>query len=110
MGETCARSVCRVGRQILSEADDAQGFCPGRPANPGDAAMAVISIRGTNGSGKSTVVRQVFAQCARRVPIYGLLGLRQPEAYQCVVPHVPDPVFVLGPYLTECGGCDAVQP
>src|SRR5262245_515887 len=66
----------------------------------------LINLRGTSGSGKSTVVRNLLAQCGCK-PIYGVLGPRLPEAYQLMLPQ---PIYVLGPYQTPCGGCDAVQP
>ena len=38
--------------------------------------------------------------------IYGVLGPRLPEAYKLRYA----PVFVIGPYLTPCGGCDRILP
>ena len=55
------------------------------------------------------MVRAFLAQF-NGVPIYGLLGTKQPEAYELAVPKVARPVFVLGPYLTPTGGCDRIQP
>jgi hypothetical protein len=43
-------------------------------------------------------------------PIYGMLGARLPEAYELTVKGSQAPAFVLGPYLTACGGLDTVQP
>ena len=69
----------------------------------------IISVRGTNGSGKSTVVRQLIGVGKGR-PIYGVLGPSRPEAYKLKIRGIWEPVYVLGPYLTETGGCDSVQP
>lgn len=70
----------------------------------------IISIRGTNGSGKSTIVRKLVAGYLQK-KIYGILGARLPEAYFLVVPKVAKPVYVLGPYEnTAVSGCDQVQP
>jgi thymidylate kinase len=66
----------------------------------------LINLRGTSGAGKSTVVRALMAQCPHKA-IYGALGLRLPEAYKLMLPQ---PVFVIGPYTTPCGGCDRVLP
>jgi uridine kinase len=66
----------------------------------------LINLRGTSGAGKSTIVRALMAQCPHK-PIYGALGLRLPEAYKLMLPQ---PVFVIGPYTTPCGGCDRVLP
>jgi hypothetical protein len=66
----------------------------------------LINLRGTSGAGKSTVVRNLMAQCGRQ-PIYGALGLCLPEAYHLVLPQ---PAYVIGPYTTDCGGCDRILP
>lgn len=70
----------------------------------------LISLRGTNGSGKSTVIRSLFKMSKTKVPKYSVLGPRLPEAYQLDLPKVKEPVFVLGPYMTGAGGCDCIQP
>lgn len=69
----------------------------------------IINIRGTNGSGKSTVVREVMRRCAAVIPAYkpgadrpyGYIGCQQrtPESW-------PDPIFIVGHYGTACGGAD----
>ena len=64
----------------------------------------LINLRGTSGSGKSTAVLGVLAQCPHK-PIYGALG-RLPEAYA----FCARPVFVIGPYTSSCGGCDRIMP
>lgn len=69
----------------------------------------IISVRGTNGSGKSTVVRGLMGLGVAK-PIFGVLGPSKPEAYKVQLPNVTEPVYVLGPYVTETGGCDCVQP
>jgi hypothetical protein len=70
----------------------------------------VINIRGTHGSGKSTVVRELMRASKICSPIYGVLGRKRPEAYRLTMEGCPADTFVLGPYETACGGCDAVQP
>jgi hypothetical protein len=55
------------------------------------------------------VVRQ-WLQNYPTQPLYGLFGTRTPEAYECAVPGIEHPLFVIGPYETPCGGCDAIQP
>jgi hypothetical protein len=66
----------------------------------------LINLRGTSGSGKSTIVRNLMTQCGCK-PIHGALGLHLPEAYLLMLPH---PVYVIGPYTTPCGGCDRILP
>ena len=67
-------------------------------------------MRGTNGSGKSTVVRGLLGSASRKIPIYGLLGPRMPEAYELLFKKVEKPVYVLGAYEIPTGGCDLIQP
>lgn len=70
----------------------------------------IISLRGTHGSGKSTVVRALFKICKAQ-PFYGALGPKLPEAYAFTAPKGKEPLFyVVGPYTTVCGGCDRIQP
>lgn len=57
----------------------------------------LINLRGTNGSGKSTVVRDVMSTGSAR-PLYGVLGVRTPEGYLVDLPGTSTPVFVVGPY------------
>ena len=64
----------------------------------------LINLRGTSGSGKTNAVLGVLAQCAHK-PIYGALG-RLPEAYALCAGQA----FVIGPYTSECGGCDRILP
>jgi len=69
----------------------------------------VINISGTNGSGKSTIVRAILRMYSPK-PLYGVLGPKQPEAYQLSWKYWAKPVFVLGPYRTPTGGADQIQP
>jgi hypothetical protein len=64
----------------------------------------IILLRGNHGSGKSTVVHKVMEKsiCS---PIYGVLGLRMPEAYTVG----NKPFYVLGPYESHAtAGCDYI--
>ena len=63
----------------------------------------LINLRGSHGSGKSTVVRSLL-DANDALPIYGLLGHR-PEAYE-----LPGNTFIIGPYTSVCGGADCIQP
>jgi thymidylate kinase len=67
----------------------------------------LINLRGTHGAGKSTIVRALCNESAAQ-PIYGVLRQR-PEAYELTFAGKTK-AFVIGPYNTPCGGCDAVQP
>lgn len=71
----------------------------------------IISLRGTNGSGKSFVVRNLRALARAERLHYGCLGAKKPEAHALTLPQVAEPVYLLGPYdLIRSGGCDSVQP
>ncbi len=67
----------------------------------------IINIRGSSGSGKSTVIRKLMSEYGT-VAQYGMLGPKRPEAYQLRDLHDIDDTFILGPYLSNCGGCDAI--
>jgi hypothetical protein len=69
----------------------------------------IIKIHGTSGSGKTTTVRNLFDRCVvKPTPIWDANG-RRPEAYECSLPGVPTPVYVLGPYTAVCGGMDSIS-
>ena len=69
----------------------------------------IICIRGTHGSGKSALMYELLRK-GNGDPLFGLFGGKRPEAYALSLEAVDRPVYVLGPYVTICGGCDAVQP
>jgi len=70
----------------------------------------IISVRGAFGSGKSTIVRGILEKFGGK-PIYGALGPKRPEAYECKVTKVKKPVYILGPYYAAAtGGCDLIHP
>jgi hypothetical protein len=72
----------------------------------------IINIRGTHGSGKSTIIQHILAKyhatpCESRPSVRG----PRPLAYNFILTRLPRrPVFIIGPYETACGGCDAIQP
>lgn len=68
----------------------------------------IISLRGTNSSGKTTVVRNLLAKFEPK-PIYGMVGPRKPEAYELVRKR-GKPIYVLGPYDdTPTSGVDVIS-
>jgi hypothetical protein len=67
----------------------------------------LIQLRGTSGSGKSTAVRALMKRYGAH-PIFDLLGPRSPEAYRLIGTPFKSRLYVLGPYLAPCGGCDAI--
>jgi hypothetical protein len=67
--------------------------------------MTIENIRGTNGSGKSTIVK-TFLQRYPYTEVFGAAGPRRPEAYR--VQLFGRDAFIIGPYLTATGGCDAL--
>lgn len=72
----------------------------------------IIDIRGTSGSGKTTVARAVLG-AGSAVPIRGdsdggFFGTGKPECYEVIIPNVPKRVYVLGSYEQTCGGCDSI--
>lgn len=65
----------------------------------------IVNIRGTNGSGKSTIVK-TFLQRKPHTEIFGALGPRRPEAYKVRLPGKW--LYAIGPYHSATGGVDAL--
>lgn len=70
----------------------------------------LLNLRGTHGSGKSHVMRNFLAMHPAQKKHYGVLGARLPEAYELTIKGCDKPVYVIGPYITVCGGLDCVRP
>ena len=71
--------------------------------------MTIVSLRGTHGSGKSSVVKAILG----KYPSWEIMGRSKagrprPEGYAVKLPT--GWLYVRGPYHTACGGCDAIQP
>ena len=66
----------------------------------------IINIRGTSGSGKSTIVREIMKQYPTVCKVKED-GRKRPLSYSCVKP-MHRPLMVLGHYETPCGGCDTI--
>jgi len=67
----------------------------------------VINLRGTSGSGKSTIVRTLMQRYMVRTPNFRE-GRKQPVSYTCTHPD-HKPLFVVGHYETACGGGDTIN-
>lgn len=67
----------------------------------------IINIRGTHGSGKSTIVKQLIERYKAQPESVDSKG--RPINY---VMQLSDgsQLFVVGSYVNACGGCDAIQP
>jgi len=67
----------------------------------------IIQIRGTNGSGKSTIVRDVMSRYEVKTQIHEA-GRRRPLAYE--LGRNPGKwLYVPGHYEIACGGCDTIS-
>lgn len=64
----------------------------------------IIQIRGTSGSGKSTIMRQVMDDLGSWQSLYQP-GRRKPYYYCC---HADPRLIVLGHYDSACGGGDTI--
>jgi hypothetical protein len=61
----------------------------------------IINIRGTHGSGKSTIVRKI--RDSRTYEPITIDGRARPLGYQC-----SGKLFIPGSYENPCGGCDTI--
>lgn len=67
----------------------------------------LLSIRGTHGSGKSTIVKTLL----QRYKTESRLGPKgKPIGYAVDVPWIEQLIYVVGSYENACGGCDTIQP
>jgi predicted kinase len=67
----------------------------------------IVNIRGTSGSGKSTIVKKIL-ELAPYPPLrLGLIGRKSPLGY-FLVPKKGTTLFIPGHYETACGGCDTI--
>lgn len=72
------------------------------------APRRVVSLRGTHGSGKSSVVFKILQKYPHQPsPVTDSKG--RPEATIVTLPD-GDTIYVVGRYATACGGCDGIQP
>lgn len=66
----------------------------------------IINLRGTNGSGKSTIVKKVMSLYENLSPL-SAPGRRRPVGYLLDKPG--SNLFVPGHYEIACGGCDTLK-
>lgn len=71
----------------------------------------IFSIRGTNGSGKTTVMRSILSAATINRPLFGALGHKEPEAHELTLPGINDFLYALGPYVSGrgCEGIDRIS-
>lgn len=67
--------------------------------------MTILKIHGNSGSGKTTIVRNLFDQATTILP-HG--DAKKPEAYELVIPGINKPIFIIGSYENTCGGVDTI--
>jgi energy-coupling factor transporter ATP-binding protein EcfA2 len=72
--------------------------------------VTIVNIRGTSGSGKSTLVRRFLDTFAHEAISGQLSNWKKPKivAYKVFGP-AKTLTYVVGPYRTQCGGCDALS-
>src|SRR5690554_107408 len=70
--------------------------------------MTIVNIRGTHGSGKSTVVREIIKMYDGTFESINEKG--RPNNYCVKLPGTKKTLYVIGSYETACGGCDGIQP
>lgn len=66
----------------------------------------ILNVRGTHGSGKSTIALELLKKYTHEALGTG----KRPEGYKLLIPGLHKYLFLVGPYATACGGCDAIQP
>lgn len=71
----------------------------------------IIQVRGTSGSGKSTIVRNILTLFQEMDAVKPVMrpGRKRPIAYRCKHPSGSPDVAIIGHYETKCGGCDTIS-
>lgn len=67
----------------------------------------IINIRGTHGSGKSHLIKQLLKRYVAQPTDVDKKG--RPNNYVMPLSN-GSKLYVVGPYYNACGGCDAIQP
>ena len=78
----------------------------------------IIQLRGTSGSGKSTIVRSLLDggydshslgdELDELMPTHLVMSRRQPIGHIVRKREFTKPIYILGHYHTPCGGCDTL--
>jgi hypothetical protein len=70
----------------------------------------IIKIGGCNGSGKTTMVRELLKIADKVTPIQeAAISKKKPSAYQMYFLKYDFTVYLLGSYETSCGGMDTIS-
>lgn len=67
----------------------------------------IINIRGTSGSGKSTIIRHLLDE-GTDMARFKMPFRKQPYGYSFTHPHLNGRIAVPGHYESACGGCDTL--
>jgi hypothetical protein len=67
----------------------------------------ILKLHGTSGSGKSAVARGLMSRSV--VSVMPLGTGNKPEAYMVKLPNVGTNLYILGPYVSPCGGLDCIS-
>lgn len=69
----------------------------------------ILKLHGTSGSGKSTIAFGFLgATMQTNKPLLNPAN-RKVEGYECHLPTLRKPLFILGPYNSQCGGLDSIS-
>ncbi len=71
--------------------------------------MTIVSIRATHGAGKSTIIRKILDKYPHEAQ-FDNGNAKRPTGYVVELVLKREKIYIPGPYVTACGGCDAIQP
>lgn len=71
----------------------------------------IVNIRGTSGSGKSTLVHRILSEHPHTTIEYQYGTWKKPKivAYKVFIGPLRMPLYIIGSYKTQCGGCDSLS-
>ena len=69
----------------------------------------IVQIRGTNGSGKTTIVNKIMERCKTIEPETSFLLPKRKKPAALICTHNGGSIAVIGHYDCPTGGCDTIQ-
>lgn len=69
----------------------------------------IISLRGGNGSGKSYVILTILKRYPNEPIKDTVLHPKKISGYKVTIDWLKKPLYIVGPYINESGGCDSMK-
>lgn len=105
--ERAVNFYLRLGFKVVGTAIGEQALSLEKEYNLRPNHPMIVNLRGTSGSGKSTITRALMKSYASKTRVF-VKGRDRPLGY--ILNHPGRrPLAVIGHYETDCGGCDTIK-